>query len=186
MAFLPTPIARLLGVNIAPSSHIAIRSARSAMRRNVSIGADSVIHCRFSFDRPQARIAIGDRCYIGNSQLVAAGEIEIWNDAIVSWGVTVVDHNSHALSWESRRRDVLDWGMGKKDWSAVSVKPVVIQDRTWIGFNAIILKGVTIGSGAIVGAGAVVTRDVPPCAIVAGNPATIIRMQDEVEMPDTA
>jgi galactoside O-acetyltransferase len=155
------------------------------MHRNVSIGAGSVIHCRFNFDRPQARIAIGDRCYVGNSQLVAANEIEIWDDAISSWGVTVVDHNSHALSWESRRRDVVDWGMGKKDWNSVSVRPVIIQDKTWIGFNALILKGVTIGRGAIVGAGAVVTRDVPPYAIVAGNPAKIIRMQDEAETPNT-
>lgn len=53
--------------------------------------------------------------------------------------------------------------------------PVTICDDTWIGCNAIILKGVTIGRGAIVGAGAVVTKDVPPYAIVGGNPARIIR-----------
>jgi galactoside O-acetyltransferase len=54
-------------------------------------------------------------------------------------------------------------------------KPVKIEDKVWIGFNSIILKGVTVGEGAIVGAGSVVTKDVPPYTIVAGNPARIIR-----------
>ncbi|MBV8923397.1 DapH/DapD/GlmU-related protein, partial [Bradyrhizobium sp.] len=53
--------------------------------------------------------------------------------------------------------------------------PVVIADKVWIGFNASILKGVTIGEGAVVGACSVVTRDVPPFAVVAGNPARVIR-----------
>jgi acetyltransferase-like isoleucine patch superfamily enzyme len=181
MAFLPTSLARLVGVNIAPSSKISIKSARTARRGNVRIGADSIVHCRFSFDRPQSRIVIGNRCYIGNSQLVVANAIEIGDDSIISWGVTIVDHNSHALSWEDRKLDVRDWGRGVKDWSSVSVKPVVIQEKTWIGFNAVILKGVTIGTGAIVGAGAVVTRDVPAFAVVAGNPAKLIRAQ---EMPE--
>jgi acetyltransferase-like isoleucine patch superfamily enzyme len=55
------------------------------------------------------------------------------------------------------------------------MKPVKINDRVWIGFNSIILKGVTIGEGGIVGAGSVVTKDVPPYTIVAGNPARVIR-----------
>jgi hypothetical protein len=86
-----------------------------------------------------------------------------------------VDHNSHATDWTSRKNDVVAWGQGKKDWSGVTIKPVKISDRVWIGLNAIILKGVTIGEGAIVGAGSVVTKDVPPYTIVAGNPARIIR-----------
>lgn len=58
---------------------------------------------------------------------------------------------------------------------------VTICDDTWIGCNAIILKGVTIGRGAIVGAGAVVTKDVPPYAIVGGNPAKVIRYRWDEE-----
>lgn len=58
---------------------------------------------------------------------------------------------------------------------------VTTCDDTWIGCNAIILKGVTIGRGAIVGAGAVVTKDVPPYAIVDGNPAKVIRFRWDEE-----
>ncbi len=55
------------------------------------------------------------------------------------------------------------------------LEPIVIQDDVWIGERAIILPGVTIGRGAIVGAGAVVTNDVPDYAVVAGNPAKVVR-----------
>ena len=56
-------------------------------------------------------------------------------------------------------------------------KDIVVEDDVWIGTRAIILKGVTIHKGAIVGAGAVVTKDVPPYSIVAGNPAKIVKMR---------
>src|SRR5699024_4409224 len=60
------------------------------------------------------------------------------------------------------------------------MKPVVIEDDVWIGGRVIILPGVHIGTGAIIGAGAVVTKDVPEYAIVAGNPAKIIRYRSEI------
>ncbi|MDH4236354.1 MAG: hypothetical protein OEV17_03815 [Nitrospira sp.] len=57
----------------------------------------------------------------------------------------------------------------------MKVGKVDIHDKAWIGLDAIILKGVTIGEGAIVGAGSVVSKDVPPFTIVAGNPARVVR-----------
>ena len=59
-----------------------------------------------------------------------------------------------------------------------SVAPVVIGDRVWVGTRAIILKGVTIGDGAVVAAGAVVNKDVPPHAVVAGIPAKVVGSAD--------
>jgi acetyltransferase-like isoleucine patch superfamily enzyme len=106
---------------------------------------------------------------------VSAERITLGDDVVISWGVTIVDHNSHALDWEGRKSDVLDWMKGRKDWANVKTEPVRIGDKAWIGFNASILKGVTIGEGAVVGAGAVVTRDVPDHAVVAGNPAKVLR-----------
>lgn len=63
----------------------------------------------------------------------------------------------------------------------MNIAPVKISDKVWIGFNSIILKGVTIGEGAVVGAGSVVTKDVPAWTVVAGNPARIIREIPENE-----
>jgi galactoside O-acetyltransferase len=114
--------------------------------------------------------------------MVIARKIELGDDVVISWGVTIVDHNSHALTWADRRDDVLDWARGRKDWSNVLIAPVRIRDKVWIGFNAIILKGVTIGEGAIVAAGSVVTKDVPPYCIVAGNPARVVRVLSEADL----
>ncbi len=127
------------------------------------------------FDREGANIQIGDRTFIGSSTLVCAERIVVGNDVLISWGCTLVDHNSHATSWNTRSNDVVNWLNGKKDWEYVDRRPVIIQSKAWIGFNVIILKGVTIGEGAIIGAGSVVTKDVSPYTIVAGNPAQFIR-----------
>jgi acetyltransferase-like isoleucine patch superfamily enzyme len=97
---------------------------------------------------------------------------------MISWGVTVVDHNSHALNARDRLPDIPAWREGKKDWSKVMIAPVRIRDSAWIGFNAIILKGVTVGKGAVVSAGAVVAQDVPDYAVVMGNPAPVIHFTD--------
>jgi len=141
----------------------------------VTVGDNSLIHAKISFDSPDGRVTIGDRCYIGQSHLVCHTQISLGDDVVISWGVTIVDHNSHSVEWRHRKDDILDWAKGHKDWSNVTVAPVLIQDRVWIGFNAIILKGITIGEGAVVAAGAVVTKDVAPYTVVAGNPARVVR-----------
>lgn len=168
---------RLMGINAGAGSVFGLNSARTARRgRFFSTGKQSILTCRFSFDRPNARIAIGDRVHIGKSHLVAAESIVIEDDVLISWGVTINDHNSHSLSVNERIRDVTDWHNHTKDWRNVVIRPIVVKRRSWIGFGATVLKGVTIGEGAVVGACSVVTKDVPRYSVVAGNPAVVIRM----------
>ncbi len=147
----------------------------------LEVGSDCVCHCRIAFDRGTARVVIGNRTYVGASSLVAAQEIVIGDDVLVSWGVTIVDHDSHSLHFPQRQEDVRLWKSGRKDWTHVPQKPVRVGDKSWLGFNAIVLKGVTVGEGSVVAAGSVVTKDVPPWSVVAGNPAKVIR---ELERPD--
>jgi len=127
------------------------------------------------FDQPETDVRIGSRTFIGKSLIVCACGVSIGHDVLISWGCSIVDHNSHSVNFENRRDDVIDWGRGVKDWSNVSMAKVTIQDKVWVGFNAIILKGVTVGTGAVVAAGSVVTKDVEPWTVVGGNPAQIIR-----------
>ncbi|MBD2129908.1 acyltransferase [Microcoleus sp. FACHB-1] len=110
-----------------------------------------------------------------NGTLIAAQRINIGDDVLIAGGVTIVDHNAHSLSFSQRSEDVVNWKIGKKDWTNVKIAPVTISNKVWIGFNSIILKGVRIGEGAVVGAGSVVTKDVPAWTVVAGNPARVIR-----------
>ena len=114
---------------------------------------------------------------------ICIDKIEIGDDVMFAWGCTIMDNNAHSLVWEQRQNDVLDWKRGLdedktgfyKNWNGVKSAPIIIKNKAWIGFNCIILKGVTIGEGAVLGAGSVVTESVPDYAVVAGNPAKIIK-----------
>lgn len=167
---------RRMGViDIAPQMRAVLFKVMPKDGCRLVIGKGSMVEAAIIFDREGGNVQVGARTFIGASTLVCAKRISVGDDVLIAWGCTVVDHDSHSVSWTKRTKDVENWVAGEKDWSMVNCEPVVIQSKAWIGFNVIILKGVTIGEGAVVGAGSVVTGDVPPYTIVAGNPARIIR-----------
>jgi acetyltransferase-like isoleucine patch superfamily enzyme len=163
------------GVDISPSAKVGFYKIRMADECTLSISEGSIVESVIIFDRECSTVRIGARTFIGASTLVCAERIDIGDDVLISWGCTIVDHNSHALSWRDRSLDVVNWYHGKKDWTRVKRAAVRIEDKAWLGMNATILKGVTIGEGAVVAAGAVVTRNVAAYTIVGGNPACVIR-----------
>jgi acetyltransferase-like isoleucine patch superfamily enzyme len=162
-------------VRIGCGSSIAWRRLKRVSGNQLSVGEESIVHADISFEESGGNIRIGSRTFVGRSDLVCYRSITIGDDVIMSWGITVVDHDSHSIEWGKRRNDVRDWGKGQKDWQHIAHAPVVIGNKAWIGFNVSILKGVTIGEGAVIGACTVVTRDIPPWSVAVGNPATIIR-----------
>lgn len=174
-AVLGWNVRRSDAVSVGPGAAVAWRRIRQVAGNRLSIGQSSIIQANIRFEDRGGEIRIGNRTYIGKSDLVCYRRLVIGDDVIMSWGITVTDHDSHGLDWEHRNNDVLDWGKGRKDWTHVAHAPVVIRDKAWIGFNVSILKGVTIGEGAVVGACSVVTRDVPPHSVVVGNPASVVR-----------
>jgi acetyltransferase-like isoleucine patch superfamily enzyme len=172
-----TRLGNLTSRNVAVGEGSRLYRWRAAARggNRLEVGRDSIVQCWISFDAAHGTVAIGDRSYIGASHIVCHSAVTIGADVIISWGVTIVDHDSHSIYWNLRKSDVEQWRHGTKSWEHVPVRPVVIRDKVWIGFGASILKGVTVGEGAVIGACAVVTRDVPPYAVVAGNPARVVR-----------
>lgn len=142
------------------------------------IGDGTIFEGVINSDREGSVVRIGSNTFVGNSSFITADRIEIGNDVLISWGCTIVDHNSHAISWDDRANDVRDYYAGRKNWSKVVTAPISIRDRAWIGFGVIILKGVEIGEGAIVASGSVVTKNVAANTIVGGNPARVIRKND--------
>ena len=168
-------------LELSKFSNIKLSRIKGKEDCTLHVAERSVILGNLYFERPGASIFIGQQTFIGKSNIVASTYISIGNNVLISWGVTIADHNSHSVAYSERSLDVLDWLDGKKDWSNVICEQVSICDKAWIGFNASILKGVTVGEGAIVAAGAVVTKDVPPWTIVGGNPAKIIRELAEHE-----
>ncbi len=167
---------------------ISVRNPQAG-KKYLMVGDDSVVKGSFIFEITEGQISIGSRTFIGGGQFICIDSIKIGDDVMFSWGCTVADNNSHSHIWNQRKNDVAQWKNGLdenrigkyKDWTNVKRGKIVVRDKAWIGFNSIILKGVTIGEGAIVGAGSVVTKDVPDWTIVAGNPARIIRTIPEDE-----
>lgn len=153
-------------------------------RKYVEIGKNCLLNCNFIFESESGMIKIGDNVHIGEAKLISRESITIGNDVTMAWGITIYDHDSHSIYWEYRKNDnhtcFSDYktyrnNVVNKDWSHVISKPVVISDKVWIGFDVTILKGVTIGEGAVIGAKSVVTKDVPPWTVAAGNPAVTIK-----------
>jgi len=143
------------------------------------------------------RITIGNNCRIfGSLQSQDAGEIRIGDysciyerviigsvssirmgkGVMIANHVHIYDNNNHPTSPERRYQMCLDGFEGDHwRWRYADSAPIVIEDNVWIGEYAAVLKGVTIGRGAIVASHAVVTKDVPPYTIVAGNPARVVK-----------
>jgi maltose O-acetyltransferase len=115
-----------------------------------------------------SNIEIGDNSGIGiNARLYSGGGIIIGNDVMMGEDVVILSQNhKHSDITRSMR------GTGYE------LAPVIIEDDVWIGLRVIILPGVRISRSSIVGAGAVVTKNVPPFSIVAGNPARVIKTRD--------
>ena len=115
--------------------------------------------------RAGARLIIGDHVGLSGSVLFCANEIRVDRYVNIGAGARIYDTDFHPIEPLARRNE---------DSSAIRTAPVHICEDAFIGANAIILKGVTIGARSIVGAGSVVARDVPPDTIVAGAPARVV------------
>ena len=141
------------------------RSARmdTPPYRVFSLGDYSVIESFACINNAVGNVIIGDHTRVGLHNTII-GPVEIGSHVNLAQGITVTALN-HNYSDTSKRIDE----------QGVSTSPVTIEDDVWIGANAVILPGVTIGEHCVVAAGAVVTKDVPPHSLVAGVPAKVIK-----------
>jgi acetyltransferase-like isoleucine patch superfamily enzyme len=110
-----------------------------------------------------ARVYIGDDTYLGDfTNILAVQEVNIGRGCAISWHVLFMDTSSHPLGIRG-------------EVPTTRIAPIKVEDHVWIGCRAVILKGVTVGEGSIIANNAVVTHNVPPRTMVAGNPARVIR-----------
>lgn len=146
---------------------------------SIHLGEDCNLKNNLAVRLPESQITVGNRCFIAAGTMVLAADcVEIGNDVLIGEGCYISDNDGHSTDLEIRKRDVANRRNGFKVWDGIATAPVVIGDNAWIAPRSIILKGVTIGRGAVIGAGSVVTKDVPPMTLAAGNPARIIRTLD--------
>ena len=134
---------------------------RSTIRSN-PLGADHpVILCTWQVG---AILKIGENFAMTGGSIIAAEKVIIGDNVSVGANTVIMDTDFHPLDADARRLDS----------TSAKTAPILIEDDVFIGMNCLILKGVTLGKGSVIGAGSVVTKDVPPFAIVAGNPARVI------------
>lgn len=159
------------------ASSFKIKGCKGA---TISFGKGSMMYGKITCELPTAIVKIGERSFINkNTNLISAEEIDIGNDVTVAWDVTFYDHNAHSFDWKERCDDITiaaDKFNHRKpsvirNWDTVKKSKIKVCDKAWIGFGASILRGVTIGEGAIVGAESVVRDNVEPYTVVFGNPA---------------
>lgn len=116
--------------------------------------------------RPE--LVVGDGTFIGHACGFNIGRsVRIGRDCLLAGGVRVFDMDGHPLDAARRRAG--------EPTPPEGIAPVVIEDDVWVGANAMILKGVTVGARSVVAAGAVVVKDVPPDVVVAGCPARVVK-----------
>jgi acetyltransferase-like isoleucine patch superfamily enzyme len=158
--------------------------SRAARIRNTQGDSDKIFIGRHSYIEGElltlahgGMISVGEWCYVGvGTRIWSAASIEIGNRVLISHSVNIFDNLSHPLKASLRHeqaKQIFTTGHPRK--ISLDERPVKICDDAWIGAGAMVLRGVTVGEGGIVAAGAVVTKDVPPYTIVAGNPAAVVR-----------
>lgn len=155
-----------------PNGTLTIGSHFKCNNRIKSNSIGLIQPCVFNISTSGSKLIIGNNVGISGSTINATTTITIGDNTIIGSGCLISDTDSHPILAEHRN---LPDGGGQYTVR----KPISIGKNVFIGARSIIMKGVTIGDGAVVGAGSVVTKDVPANAIVAGNPAKVIKMIEQ-------
>lgn len=123
--------------------------------------------------KKEGKLILGENCQLSNSTIYCTSSIFIGSNVYIGGGCKIYDTDFHAVDLCNRINAVKEHKL-----EFIKTKPVIIEDGVWIGGHCIVLKGVTIGQEAIVGAGSVVTKNIPAKEIWAGNPIRKIRKID--------
>jgi acetyltransferase-like isoleucine patch superfamily enzyme len=153
---------------------------KTGARSAISIGRFTHVKGELLTFAHGGAINIGEYCYIGESTRIwSARSISIGDRVLIAHSVTILDSLTHPISAKARHehfKHIIT--EGHPDRIDLGERAVDIGDDVWIGCMSIVLRGVSLGRGAIVGAGSVVTENVPPWTLVAGNPARVLRELD--------
>jgi acetyltransferase-like isoleucine patch superfamily enzyme len=162
---------------------------RSKLDGGVQYGRGASTYLGTMFDvGPKGRVKLGDYALVHGARIICDSEVSIGDHALISWNVVLMDTYRVPFDARKRRRELEQIPSRKLRLacSKVPARPIRIQNNVWIGFDSCILPGVTVGEGAVVGARSVVTQDVPPYTIVAGNPARVVRKINAQDIIDHA
>lgn len=158
---------------------------RSALTGGVEYGRGASTYLGTMFDvGPCGRVKLGEYALVHGARIICDAEVLIGDYALISWNVVLMDSYRVPFDPQQRRAELrlVPTREPRQARADVPARPIRIERNVWIGFDACVLPGVTIGEGSVVGAKSVVASDVPPFTVVAGNPAQVIRQLSDEEM----
>lgn len=155
----------------------AIIRNKSGNKAAIRIGPGSHVCGNLTVWNNGGRIEIGANSFIGEySRIYSVKSVKIGRHVQIAHNCNIFDSNIHSLDYMARREEFKQYLFnGLNKLHDLHETEVVIEDDAWIGASACVLKGVTIGKGAIIAAGSIVTKSVDPFTVVAGNPAQKIK-----------
>ncbi|HVF48488.1 MAG TPA: acyltransferase [Pyrinomonadaceae bacterium] len=131
---------------------------------------------------PEGRISVGAYTVLNGTYLVCNERISIGDHCLVAWGSVITDTwgDARSATLEARRASLSAAARDARRRlpPVCAPRPVTLEDNVWVGFDSVILPGVTLGRGCVVGCKTVIPQDVPPYAVVVGQPARIVRYLD--------
>jgi acetyltransferase-like isoleucine patch superfamily enzyme len=178
----PIPANVEFGAGFYCESAQVFRQFRSRHPRALVLGDHVSCYAGCSFALGEnGTCTVGDFTLLNGALIMAQERVEIGSHCLISWQVGIADSDFHPLDPAQRRIDsqaLAPYLQDRPPRPSIRAAAVVIRDNVWIGMNAIVLKGVTVGENSVVAAGSVVAKDVPPNTVVAGNPAVVVRSLD--------
>ncbi|OGS22594.1 MAG: hypothetical protein A2252_03175 [Elusimicrobia bacterium RIFOXYA2_FULL_39_19] len=160
------PVNIELGNKIVIEKNVSFESGKKG--KGIKIGNNTWIRqgcIFFTGDFETSKIFIGNDVYINNHCcFYGCGEITIGNNVLIAPGVIVT---SYQHNYENKNKLIIEQN--------AKMEKVIIEDDVWIGSNAVVCPGVTIGKGSVIGAGAVIVKSIPPYSIAVGVPAKVIK-----------
>jgi acetyltransferase-like isoleucine patch superfamily enzyme len=154
---------------------------RSTLPTGVRMGHGASAYMGTMFDvGPRGQVSIGKYTLVHGAWIICDEAVEIGDYTLISWNVVLMDTLRLPVNPAARRRELkaIPNRCPRRIEADIPARPVRIGGNVWIGFDTCVMPGVTIGTGAVVGARSVVIEDVPPFTIVAGNPARVLRRLD--------
>ncbi len=174
--------------NVALGSHVYLDSSygfaacMSERQPGITLGDFCGAYDRASFTvGPKGQVFVGAYTVLNGTYIICNESVRIGDNCLLSWGAVVTDSwlapPTTLIQRRAAMRASIDNPRRPLPAAALS-RPVNLEDNCWVGFDAVVLPGVTLGRGCIVGSKTVISEDVPPYAVVAGYPARIVRMLD--------
>ncbi len=155
-----------------------VRLADGSDKRDIVLGDHARIYGQLASEN-HGKIEFGAHTYLRENSLIGAvNSVVIGDYTSIADFVVVMDNNNHPINPDDRRiKAVSDRGSDARKWRHSDSAPIIIESNVWIGQFARVCKGVRIGLNSVVAANSVVTKDVPPNCIVAGNPARVVKTE---------